>query len=53
MVHLRADGVQWSPQDDLCLAGEFLIDRGVLTAAWTISVEVFSIAPPKNTARPR
>jgi hypothetical protein len=43
LVVPRADGVQWAPADDLCLAGEVLLD-GESADEWQLSGRVAEIA---------
>ena len=44
LVVPRGDGVQWAPADDLCLAGEVLLD-GEFADGWQVSGSVAEIAP--------
>jgi hypothetical protein len=42
LLHLRGEGVAWAPADDLCLAGQLLLEHPG-GDAWTLSGRVFEI----------
>lgn len=48
LLHLRGDGVIWAPADDLCVAGELLIEPSN-TTSWAIKGRVFEV--PATVAR--
>ena len=38
LLHIRGDGVIWSPADDCCVAGELVVE-GASAAGWSIRAE--------------
>ena len=45
LVHLRADGVQWSPDDDRCMAGQLLVGHPNPSGSWSLEGVLFQVVP--------
>ena len=44
LLHRRGDGVQWSPADDLCVAGELLAEAPPVST-WAIKGKIVELEP--------
>jgi hypothetical protein len=44
LLHLRGDGAQWAPADDLCVAGELLSEQPT-TSTWAIKGRILELTP--------
>jgi hypothetical protein len=45
LVHLRGEGIQVSPADDRCVAGEVLVDEPGDARSWALRVRVAAVTP--------
>jgi hypothetical protein len=50
LVSLRADGIQWNPADDRCVAGELLIEAGD-SPSFELSGQLFPVTQGNATGR--
>lgn len=44
LLHLRGNGVQWAPADDMCVAGDVLAVQGT-TASWALKGSILELHP--------
>ncbi len=44
LLHRRGQGVQWSPADDLCVAGELLAETST-ASTWAIKGKIVELEP--------
>lgn len=44
LLYLRGTGVQWNPSDQLCMAGQILVQPTPSTT-WTLSGQIYSVEP--------